>query len=86
MDETLRLDPDASDSNEFEALIAQIVAEIDQKRAQMSRDQTEIDRLKAESRQLQEETVALLATLKTAQWGWLAPDFQSSIEAPGIKS
>jgi uncharacterized small protein (DUF1192 family) len=64
MDETLGLNSNAGEAGELETLIAQIVAEIDQRRAQMREDQTEIDRLKAESRQLQAETVALLAGLQ----------------------
>jgi hypothetical protein len=51
---------------ELAAAFRELLAELEQSRARMRADQEVIGRLKAETRALQAETVAMLASLKKA--------------------
>ncbi len=66
MSDALKVETNLDDTAELEAAIARIIADIEQKREQMARDQAEIDRLKVDARALQLETLALLDSLKVA--------------------
>ncbi|MGH2351026.1 MAG: hypothetical protein ACRDI2_00630 [Chloroflexota bacterium] len=66
IDETLRMDTKVDGAAELHEAIAETIAEIERRRARMRSDQAEIERLKADSKALRAETLALLATLKMA--------------------
>ncbi|MBW3622854.1 MAG: hypothetical protein KY468_05525 [Armatimonadetes bacterium] len=73
MDESIQFDADADPTDDFRSAISHVIAQIEQNRHQMRKDQAEIDQLradidalKAESKSLREETLLLLNDLKAA--------------------
>jgi len=67
VENTLTLpEPSAEEAAQMENLISQMLAEMDDLRSQMERDQAEIETLKAETKAMQVETRAVLATLQKA--------------------